>query len=429
METITLKGPLKGEITVPGDKSMTHRAIIFASLAKGTSVIYQPLLGEDCLRTAEIFEKLGVKMTITSEKIVIDSPGYQDFKTPHQCLYTGNSGTTTRLLAGLFGGMGLRSVLSGDASIAKRPMNRILQPLQKMNINISGVDENYTPLIVIPSQVRGIDYQMPVASAQVKSAILLAGLFANEETVVHEIEVSRNHTETMFAHYQIPVATNQLTVTLPPRGIDNIVARDFYVPGDISSAAFLIVAALITPNSDITINNVGINPTRDGIIEIVQKMGGRLTLTQQTDGPEPTATLRVQYTPHLQGIEIGGSLIPRCIDELPVIALLCTQATSSSIIKDAEELKVKETNRIDTTANELSKLGLKLKPTEDGLIIEPSTVSKLSDLDSHTDHRIGMMLAVASLLTEQPVRIHQFESVNVSFPGFLPMLKQLENEG
>lgn len=417
MEAITLKGPLKGEITVPGDKSMTHRAIIFASLAKGTSVIYQPLLGEDCLRTAEIFEKLGVKMTITSEKIVIDSPGYQDFKTPHQCLYTGNSGTTTRLLAGLFGGMGLRSVLSGDASIAKRPMNRILQPLQKMNINISGVDENYTPLIVMPSQVRGIDYQMPVASAQVKSAILLAGLFANEETVIHEIEVSRNHTETMFAHYQIPVETNQLTVTLPPRGIDNIVARDFYVPGDISSAAFLIVAALITPNSDVTIHNVGINPTRDGIIEIVQKMGGRLTLTQQTDGPEPTATIRVQYTPHLKGIEIGGSLIPRCIDELPVIALLCTQATSSSIIKDAEELKVKETNRIDTTANELSKLGLKLKPTEDGLIIEPSTVSKLSDLDSHTDHRIGMMLAVASLLTEQSVRIHQFESVNVSFPG------------
>ncbi|MGX0562328.1 3-phosphoshikimate 1-carboxyvinyltransferase [Staphylococcus schleiferi] len=429
MQTITLKGPLKGEITVPGDKSMTHRAIIFASLVKGKSVIYQPLLGEDCLRTAKIFEKLGVKMTITSEKIVIDSPGYQDFKTPRQCLYTGNSGTTTRLLAGLFGGMGLRSVLSGDASIAKRPMNRILQPLQKMNINMSGVDENYTPLIVMPSQVRGIDYQMPVASAQVKSAILLAGLFANEETVIHEIEMSRNHTETMFAHYQIPVETNQLTVTLPPRGIDHIVARDFYVPGDISSAAFLIVAALITPNSDITIHNVGINPTRDGIIEIVQKMGGCLTLTQQTDGPEPTATLRVQYTPHLKGIEIGGSLIPRCIDELPVIALLCTQAASSSIIKDAEELKVKETNRIDTTANELSKLGLKLKPTEDGLIIEPSTVSRLSDLDSHTDHRIGMMLAVASLLTEQSVHIHQFESVNVSFPGFLPMLKQLENEG
>ena len=360
MQTITLKGPLKGEITVPGDKSMTHRAIIFASLVKGKSVIYQPLLGEDCLRTAKIFEKLGVKMTITSEKIVIDSPGYQDFKTPRQCLYTGNSGTTTRLLAGLFGGMGLRSVLSGDASIAKRPMNRILQPLQKMNINMSGVDENYTPLIVMPSQVRGIDYQMPVASAQVKSAILLAGLFANEETVIHEIEMSRNHTETMFAHYQIPVETNQLTVTLPPRGIDHIVARDFYVPGDISSAAFLIVAALITPNSDITIHNVGINPTRDGIIEIVQKMGGCLTLTQQTDGPEPTATLRVQYTPHLKGIEIGGSLIPRCIDELPVIALLCTQAASSSIIKDAEELKVKETNRIDTTANELSKLGLSL---------------------------------------------------------------------
>lgn len=424
-----INGPLIGEITVPGDKSMTHRAIMLASLAQGHSVIHQPLLGEDCLRTAKIFEKLGVKMDITDETITIDSPGYAHFQIPHQTLYTGNSGTTTRLMAGLLGGLGIQSVLSGDASIGNRPMDRVLQPLHQMNINISGVDDNYTPLIIGPSEVKGIHYDMPVASAQVKSAILFASLFAQNTTTIREMDMSRNHTETMFAHYGIPVQTQDLTVTLPGGGIHHIQPRDFEVPGDISSAVFLIVAALITPGSDITLHNIGINPTRDGIIEIVERMGGNISLSNQTDGPEPTATIRVQYTPDLKSIEIGGGLIPKCIDELPTIALLCTQANGSSIIKDAEELKVKETNRIDTTANELGKLGLKLQPTDDGLIIEPSTISQIQPVDSHNDHRIGMMLAVASLMTSEPIEIAQFESVNVSFPGFLPLLKQLENEG
>lgn len=429
MEKIAINGPLKGDVTVPGDKSMTHRAIMLASLAQGRSVIYRPLLGEDCLRTAKIFELLGVKMEITDDAIYIDSPGYAHFQTPHQTLYTGNSGTTTRLMAGLLGGLGIQSVLSGDASIGKRPMDRILQPLRQMNVNIDGVDDNYTPLVIGSSEVRGIHYDMPVASAQVKSAILFASLFAKETTTMSETVMSRNHTETMFAHYGIPVQTQDLTVTLPGEGIHQIKPRDFDVPGDISSAVFLIVAALIIPESDITIRNVGINPTRDGIIEIVERMGGNISLSDQTNGPEPTATIRVQYTPNLKGIEIGGGLIPRCIDELPTIALLCTQANGSSIIKDAEELKVKETNRIDTTANELGKLGLKLQPTDDGLIIEPSFISQMQPVDSHNDHRIGMMLAVASLMTSEPIQIAQFESVNVSFPGFLPLLKQLVNEG
>ncbi|MEJ7540751.1 3-phosphoshikimate 1-carboxyvinyltransferase [Staphylococcus intermedius] len=429
MEKIMINGPLIGEVSVPGDKSMTHRAIMLASIAKGRSVIHQPLLGEDCLRTAKIFETLGVKMEMTAEAITIDSPGYAHFQTPHQTLYTGNSGTTTRLMAGLLGGLGIQSVLSGDVSIGNRPMDRVLQPLRQMNVNITGVDDNYTPLIIGPSKVKGITYDMPVASAQVKSAILFASLFASETTTIKEIDMSRNHTETMFAHYGIPIQTEGLTVTLPGEGIHHITPRDFEVPGDISSAVFLIVAALITPGSDITLHNVGINPTRDGIIEIVERMGGNISLSNQTNGPEPTATIRVQYTPNLKGIEIGGTLIPRCIDELPTIALLCTQANGSSIIKDAEELKVKETNRIDTTASELKKLGLKLEPTDDGLIIEPSTISHMQPVNSHNDHRIGMMLAVASLMTSEPIEIAQFESVNVSFPGFLPLLKQLENEG
>lgn len=210
-----INGPLIGEASVPGDKSMTHRAIMLASLAQGHSVIHQPLLGEDCLRTAKIFEKLGVKMDITDEAITIDSPGYAHFQTPHQTLYTGNSGTTTRLMAGLLGGLGIQSVLSGDASIGKRPMDRVLQPLRQMNVNISGVEDNYTPLIIGSSEVKGIHYEMPVASAQVKSAILFASLFAQNTTTIREIDLSRNHTETMFAHYGIPVQTQDLTVTLP----------------------------------------------------------------------------------------------------------------------------------------------------------------------------------------------------------------------
>ncbi|MGV3243965.1 3-phosphoshikimate 1-carboxyvinyltransferase [Staphylococcus sp. 11261D007BR] len=427
---IDIKGTLNGNVTVPGDKSMTHRAIMLASLAKGKTTIYQPLLGEDCLRTAQIFKQLGVEIDIQEQNMTIDSPGYHQFNMPHQTLYTGNSGTTTRLMAGLLGGLGIHSVLSGDASIGKRPMDRILKPLQAMNIRITGIDQNYTPLIIEPSTVTGIEYVMPVASAQVKSAILFAGLFSKDkETIIKEKDLSRNHTETMFEHFNIPIETGPLYVKLPHNAVDHIEPQDFYVPGDISSAAFFIVAALITPHSDITLHNVGINSTRDGILDIVESMGGNISIFNKSEGSEPTASIRIKYTPHLKPIEISGGLIPRCIDELPVIALLCTQANGSSIIKDAEELKVKETNRIDTTANELGKLGFSLEATNDGLIIHPSTLTQNHRVDSHTDHRIGMTLAIASLLTDEPIEIERFESVNVSFPGFLPMLKQLEKEG
>ena len=429
METISSKGPLKGEITIPGDKSMTHRAIMLASLATGKTVISHPLLGEDCMRTAKIFQTLGVQITFSENKIEINSPGYAKFNTPHQVLYTGNSGTTTRLMSGLLGGLGLETVLSGDESIGKRPMNRVIKPLQKMGVNIQGVENNYTPLIINRGHVQGINYKMPVASAQVKSALLFAGLFAPNPTIIEEINISRNHTETMFEHFGIPIEVSEQSIILPGQAIQYLVPHHFDVPGDISSAAFFIVAALITPGSDIYIHNVGMNKTRDGIIEVVQKMGGRIEILNLTDASEPTATLHVQYTDNLKPVEISGQIIPRCIDELPVIALLCTQATGSSIIKDAEELKVKETNRIDTTVNELNRLGFQLEPTDEGMIIHPSTLLTPKVVDSHTDHRIGMMLAIASLLTDQDIQIQRFDSVNVSFPGFLPILKQLENEG
>ncbi|MBB2507902.1 3-phosphoshikimate 1-carboxyvinyltransferase [Staphylococcus cohnii subsp. cohnii] len=428
-KTIDIKGPLIGDIEVPGDKSMTHRAIILSSLASGKSTIYKPLLGEDCIRTVEIFRLLGVEIDILEDNIEINSPGYNFFQTPHQVLYTGNSGTTTRLVAGLLCGLGIETVLSGDASIGKRPMDRIMKPLTLMNANISGVNNNYTPLIIKPAQIKGITYQMEVASAQVKSAILFASLFANEKTTISEIGITRNHTETMFEHYQIPITTNDKMIELPENSIKHITATDFHVPGDISSAAYFIVAGLITPGSDITIHNVGVNPTRSGIIDIVTQMGGNITLFNQTNGSEPTASIRVQYTPNMKPIHIEGELVPRAIDELPVIALLCTQANGTSIIKEAEELKVKETNRIDTTANMLNLLGFTLQPTSDGMIIHPSRLEQTATVDSFTDHRIGMMLAVTSLLTDDTLTIDQFDAVNVSFPGFLAKFKQLEKEG
>lgn len=428
-KTIDINGPLIGEIEVPGDKSMTHRAIMLGSLAPGSSTIYKPLLGEDCLNTVEIFQQLGVEITVGEDKIEINSPGYKHFKTPHQVLYTGNSGTTTRLVAGLLSGLGIETVISGDESIGKRPMDRIMKPLSLMNANITGVDNNYTPLIIKPAQINGMSYQMEVASAQVKSAILFASLFAEEATTVKELGTTRNHTETMFQHFHIPVTTDGKTIEMPKRGIEHIHPVDFHVPGDISSAAYFIVAGLITKDSDITIHNVGVNPTRSGIIDIVKQMEGNITLFNQTDGPEPTASIRIQYSPDMKPIQIDGDLVPRAIDEIPIVALLCSQAEGTSIVKDAEELKVKETNRIDTTANMLNLLGFMLQPTSDGMVIHPSTLKQTATVDSFTDHRIGMMLAIASLLTEESLTINQFDAVNVSFPGFLTKLKQLEKEG
>ena len=426
---VEINGPLVGEIEVPGDKSMTHRAIMLGSLATGKSTIYKPLLGEDCLRTVEIFKLLGVQIEVNEDKIEIDSPGYKYFKTPHQVLYTGNSGTTTRLVAGLLCGLGIETVLSGDESIGKRPMDRIMKPLRYMNANITGINDNYTPLIIKPASISGITYEMEVASAQVKSAILFASLFANEPTKIKEFDTTRNHTETMFEHFNIPIAVNNDIIEMPSLGIEHIKPADFHVPGDISSAAYFIVAGLITPGSDITIHNVGINPTRSGIIDIVTQMEGNITLFNQTDNPEPTASIRVQYSPNMKPIHIDGDLVPRAIDEIPIVALLCTQANGTSIVKEAEELKVKETNRIDTTANMLNLLGFKLQPTNDGLIIHPSAFEQTATVNSFTDHRIGMMLAIASLLSNEALPIEQFDAVNVSFPGFLPKLKQLEKEG
>ncbi|TDM04271.1 3-phosphoshikimate 1-carboxyvinyltransferase [Macrococcus carouselicus] len=421
---VSLSGPLKGETTVPGDKSMTHRAIIFSSIAEGRSVIEGALLGEDCLSTVEIFRQLGVTIDLDGERLLIDSPGFNAFAEPAQVLDTGNSGTTTRLLAGLLTGLPFRTVLSGDASIARRPMKRIIAPLQQMKAAISGsYNDTRTPLIIEPSAVKGIHYEMPVASAQVKSAILLAGLHADTTLTIKEKVASRDHTETMLPLYGVDISRDEV-ITLSPGAINQVRPYDFRVPGDISSAAFLIVAALITPGSELTLRNVGINPTRDGIIEVVRQMGGDITVSDVTDDGEPTATIRVRYTSDLEPLTIEGEMIPRLIDEIPVIALLMTQAAGTSLIRDAGELKVKETNRIDAVVRELTKIGFKLTATEDGMIVQEGRNDIRAAVDSCGDHRIGMMLAVATLITGE-LDIDDFDSINVSFPGFMEQFKQL----
>lgn len=428
--------PLTGEITVPGDKSVTHRAIILGSLAKGEMTIHNPLLGDDCISTVNIFRQLGVDIHIDTQKhqLVIKSKGYQSFIPPTTVLYTGNSGTTTRLLAGVLAGLPFMTVLSGDDSIAKRPMDRVINPLSLMNVDIIGSANNTrTPLVINSKQLEpniiGINYDMPVKSAQVKSAILFAGLYAHEDVYLKEQVTTRNHTELMFRQFGINIKKVNDHIYLPKSSINNLKTTNIEVPGDISSAAFFIVAALIVPDSHVTLRNVGTNVTRSGIIEVVKAMGGKVQLISK-DNMEPTSDIEVQYTDNLCATTISDKMIPTLIDEIPVIALLMTQAKGVSVIKDAEELKVKETNRIDVVVQSLNQLGYHLEATHDGMIIYGREKKEIQDISftTHNDHRIGMLLAIAQLLEEKEINIAQFEAVNISYPEFKDDLKRLRGE-
>lgn len=426
-------GPLTGEVSVPGDKSITHRAIMLASLSKGKTVISKPLLGDDCISTVNIFRKLGVNFSIEEHSVTVDSPGYDQFREPTEILYTGNSGTTTRLLCGLLAGLPFKTVLDGDASIRQRPMGRVIEPLGQMGVNIKGRDNQFTPIIINDgdiSKVQGIDYLMPVKSAQVKSALLLAGLYAEREVRITEQDISRNHTELMFKESDINIDVDDKTIILKPNGIHNLKMKDIQIPGDISSAAFFIVAALIIPGSKITLHNVGTNVTRSGILEVVKMMGGNIQVIDKAQHTERISDIIVSYTKDLRAINIEGSLIPKLIDEIPVIALLLAHAQGVSEIRDAEELKVKETNRIDTVVTELNALGYKIEPAVDGMIVYGKVKSERTrhTFDSYGDHRIGMMLAVAALIETVEIEINQFEAVNISYPNFIEHIKQLKGE-
>ncbi|WP_203361899.1 3-phosphoshikimate 1-carboxyvinyltransferase [Bacillus sp. REN10] len=414
---------LRGTLEVPGDKSVSHRSVMFGALAEGKTTIRHFLKGADCLSTIDIFRKLGVQIEETEEEIIVHGNGWDGLKEPVDILDAGNSGTTTRLLLGILAGRPFHSVLIGDESIAKRPMDRVVVPLRQMGAQISGREEGrFTPLAVKGSELTATHYELPVASAQVKSAIIFAGLQAKGETIITEPLPTRDHTEKMIEQFggNITKRGNEIIVT----GGQVLKGTDIYVPGDISSAAFFLVAGAIAPNSEIVLKNVGLNPTRTGIIDVMKKMGANMEVELESSKGEEVGTVIIRSSA-LQGIEIGGDLIPRLIDEIPIIALLATQASGKTIIKDAEELKVKETNRIDAVVNELTKLGAKIEATDDGMIIYGGQSLTGGHVTSYGDHRIGMMLAVASLIASEPVAIENIEAIAVSYPQFFEDLTRL----
>ncbi|WP_203339492.1 3-phosphoshikimate 1-carboxyvinyltransferase [Planococcus beijingensis] len=417
------KPSLTGSIQVPGDKSISHRAIMFGSMASGTTTVKGFLMGDDCLSTISCFQKLGVKIDISDEVVTIQSEGEDSWKEPSEVLDTGNSGTTTRLMLGLLAGTSFHSVLAGDESIAKRPMKRIINPLREMGADIRGrMDGQYTPLAVQGTALKAIDYTLPVASAQVKSAILLAALKAEGKTVIHEPIASRDHTEIMLEHFGATITRENQLIKL--EGGQKLTAAHVQVPGDISSAAFMIGAALVTENSKVTLKNVGINPTRTGILDVIEKMGASFELVENDTEGERSADVTV-YSSKLKGTEIGGELIPRLIDEIPLIALIATQAEGTTVIKDAEELRVKETDRIAAVVKELSKMGADIEATEDGMIIQGPTALTGAEMTSYGDHRLGMMAAIGALAASGEVVIDDPECISISYPNFFEHLNLL----
>ncbi|MBM7666543.1 3-phosphoshikimate 1-carboxyvinyltransferase [Solibacillus kalamii] len=415
---------LQGDITVPGDKSVSHRSVMFGSIAEGKTTVSGFLLGEDCLRTIDCFQKLGVDIEVNGTDVTINSPGIDGWTEPKEVLYTGNSGTTTRLMLGLLSGTKLHTIMTGDASIGKRPMRRVADPLRLMGAQIAGRDNGqYTPLAIQGGPLKAIDYKMPVASAQVKSAILLAGIRAEGTTVVREEEISRDHTERMLRQFGATVTVEDGVVSL--QGGQTLSGTHVNVPGDISSAAFFLVAGAIAKNSRIVLKNVGVNETRDGILEVLQKMGAKMSVViDDENAAEPTATITIE-TSDLKGTTVEGAIIPRLIDEIPIIALLATQSAGKTIIKDAEELKVKETNRIDAVVNELKKLGANIEATDDGMVIEGSTPLHGGSLKTYGDHRIGMMGAIAALIADGEVELDDADCIAVSYPTFFDHINNI----
>lgn len=423
---LTTARALRGDVTVPGDKSISHRAVMFGALADADTHITGFLMGEDCLSTISCFKKMGVSIDVSEKEVVVHGVGLHGLKAPTELLYTGNSGTTTRLLCGILAGQPFSCTLNGDASIQKRPMGRIIKPLREMGADISGKDGNLCPLNIHPAPLHGIRYEMPVASAQLKSAILLAGLFADGPTTVIEPAPSRDHTERMLRGLGAQVVSNETEITLtPPKALH---AVNVEVPGDISSAAYFLVAGLILPNSDIVIRNVGINPTRTGILDALEAMGANIERLNERGTVEPICDLRVRSS-HLHGTTIGGDMIPRLIDEIPVLAVAAAFADGETIIRDAQELKVKESNRIATMTAELSKTGADVQETEDGMIIRGGKPLHGADFASYADHRVAMSMAVCALACEGNSSIDDPDCVAISYPTFFETLDALKQKG
>ncbi|MGL5437382.1 MAG: 3-phosphoshikimate 1-carboxyvinyltransferase [Lachnospiraceae bacterium] len=407
---------LKGELTIPGDKSVSHRSVMFGSIAKGTTEIHHFLQGADCLSTISCFQKMGIAIENKGNTVVVHGNGLHGLRQPDSILDCGNSGTTTRLISGILAAQDFSVTLTGDESIQKRPMKRIMDPLASMGAQISSIQNNgCAPLAIQGTSLHGIHYQSPVASAQVKSAVLLAGLYAEGITTVTEPYVSRNHTELMLTRFGAEIETTGTSASITPA--TELYGDKIIVPGDISSAAFFIAAGLLIPGSEILIKNTGINPTRDGIIHVCRNMGADITLLNETNHGEPTADILVRSS-QLHGTVIEGAIIPTLIDELPVIAVMACFAEGETIIRDAAELKVKESNRIQVMVENLTAMGADVEETEDGMIIRGGKPLHGAVIDSKLDHRIAMTFAVAGCCADGETEILGAECVNISYPGF-----------
>lgn len=424
MKLLTNVSQLKGTLRVPGDKSISHRSIMFGSLAKGKTTIHDILRGEDVLSTMQVFRDLGVDIQDDGDLVTITGVGFDGLKAPKNQLDMGNSGTSIRLISGVLAGQDFTVEMFGDDSLSKRPMDRVTIPLRQMGVEVSGqTDRDLPPLVMHGSKaLKPIQYQLPVASAQVKSALIFAALQADGESAIIEKEKTRNHTEDMIVQFGGAIDVDGKEIRI--KGGQEFIGQDVVVPGDISSAAFWLVAGLIVPNAKVTLENVGINETRTGIIDVINDMGGKLTISD-VDEIAKSATITVE-TSELHGVEIGGEIIPRLIDELPIIALLATQAQGTTIIRDAEELKVKETDRIQVVADALNAMGADITPTDDGMIIKGKTPLHGATINTFGDHRIGMMTAIAALLvSDGDVELERAEAINTSYPSFFNDLEVL----
>ena len=416
---------LRGSFELIGDKSISHRAIMFSSISKGHNKISNFLMGEDCLSTISCFRKMGVDIQIDGKDVYVKGKGLYGLKRPNDILDVGNSGTTIRLMMGILAGNNFDATLIGDNSIAKRPMKRVTDPLRLMGCNIEGKeDANYTPIKIYGGNLKSIDYHMPVASAQVKSALILASLYANDTSFIHEKTRSRNHTEIMLKSFGADINVEDLKISINPA--KELFSQDIYVPGDISSAAFIIVSALITKGSEVIIKNVGLNETRTGIIDVVKSMNGNIEIiNERLVGGELVGDLLVRYTENLCATTIDKDIIPRLIDEIPVIAVLATQAEGTTIIKDAHELKVKESNRIKAMVDNLKILGADIEELEDGMIIKGKTKLNGGKITTFKDHRIAMAFSTLNLISDEKIILDNEECINVSFPGYFNLMKSL----
>mgnify|MGYP002793084762 FL=1 len=416
---------LKGSFELIGDKSISHRAVMFSSISKGHNKISNFLMGEDCLSTISCFRKMGVDIQIDGKDVYVKGNGLYGLQKPKEILDVGNSGTTIRLMMGILAGNKFDATLIGDNSIAKRPMKRVTDPLRLMGCNIEGKDDaNYTPIKIYGGDLKAIDYHMPVASAQVKSALILASLYANDTSFIYEKVKSRNHTEIMLKSFGADINVENLKISVNP--VNELFSQDIYVPGDISSAAFIIVSALITKGSEVIIKNVGLNETRTGIIDVVKNMNGNIEIiNERLVGGELVGDLLVRYTKDLCATTIDKDIIPRLIDEIPVIAVLATQAEGTTIIKDAQELKVKESNRIKSMVENLKILGADIEELEDGMIIKGKSKLNGGKIKTFKDHRIAMAFSTLNLISDEKIKLDDEDCINVSFPGYFDLIKSL----